>query len=104
MSFPVKGESEFVEFFNSLDKTNPLYKKVDAVLETLADNPYAGDRIRFELIPKQLKTKYGIENLCRIEINRSWRLLYTVFASPQDTKVIVLMAMDHKNYDRLFKY
>jgi len=82
-----------------------LYKELDALLESLAENPKLGDLISFEKIPKSLKKKYpDLDNLLRAEVNRNWRLLYTLVGWPKNKTVYVIMAMPHKEYDQLFGY
>ena len=105
MKIPVNGTPEFVRLFQSLNKTEQIFKELDAVLETLAENPKLGELVRFELIPKPLQKKYpDLDNLLRVKVNKSWRLLYTLVGWPQNKTVYVLMAMPHKEYDRLFGY
>lgn len=57
MKIPVNGTPEFARFFQSLNKTEQIFKEIDAVLETLAENPKLGELVRFELIPKPLHRK-----------------------------------------------
>ena len=54
MKIPVNGTPEFVRLFQSLNKTEQIFKELDAILETLAENPKLGELVRFELIPKPL--------------------------------------------------
>ena len=54
MKIPVNGIPEFVRLFQSLNKTEQIFKELDAILETLAENPKLGELVRFELIPKPL--------------------------------------------------
>ena len=105
MRIPVNGTPEFGEFFQSLNKKEQLFKELDAILEALADNPKLGELIRFKLIPQSIKKKYpDLDNLLRVKVNQNWRLLYTLAGWPQNKSVYVLMAMPHKEYDRLFGY
>lgn len=105
MRSSVNGTPEFGRFLESLNKTDRLYKELDAVLETLAENPTVGELVRNKLVPKSLKRKYpDLDNLLRTEVNQSWRLLYTLLGWPQNTTVLVLMAVPHKEYDQLFGY
>jgi plasmid maintenance system killer protein len=105
MRIPVNGTPEFAEFYQSLSKNDKLYKELDALLEALAENPKLGDLISFEKIPKSLEKKYpDLDNLLRAEVNRNWRLLYTLVGWPKNKTVYVLMAMPHKEYDLLFGY
>lgn len=101
----VNSTPEFAKMFKTLDKKNPLYKELDAILEVLTENPKVGNLIRFNQIPKTLKKKYPeLSNLLRVEVNRDWRLLYTLRGFPNNKEVFVLMAMPHKEYDKLFGY
>ena len=105
MRIPVNGTPEFAEFYQSLSKNDKLYKELDTLLEALAENPKLGDLISFEKIPQSLEKKYpDLDNLLRAEVNRNWRLLYTLVGWPENKTVYVLMAMPHKEYDQLFGY
>ncbi len=105
MRIPVNGTPEFAELYQLLNKNDELYKELDALLEALAENPKLGDLISFEKIPKSLKKKYpDLDNLLRAEVNRNWRLLYTLVGWPENKTVYVLMTMSHKEYDQLFGY
>ena len=105
MRIPVNGTPEFGKFFQTLNKEEQLFKELDVILEVLAENPKLGELIRFELIPKSIKRKYpDLDNLLRVKVNKSWRLLYTLVGWPQNKTVYVLMTMPHKEYDRLFEY
>jgi len=105
MKIPVDGTPEFAKLYRSLNKTEQLFKELDAILEVLTENPRLGELYRFNQIPKSLKKKYpDLDNLLLVEVNRNWRLLYTLVGWPQNKKVYVLMAMPHKEYDKLFGY
>jgi len=105
MRIPVNGTPEFAEFYQSLSKNDKLYKELDTLLEALAENPQLGDLISFEKIPRSLEKKYpDLDNLLRAEVNRNWRLLYTLVGWLKNKTVYVLMAMPHKEYDQLFGY
>ncbi|KKH48123.1 hypothetical protein DU72_17360, partial [Methanosarcina mazei] len=58
------------------------------------------------LIPSEYKTKYGVNNLFRVELPGFWRMLYTLTAgnSGVETLVIVIDIIDHKKYDKVFGY
>ena len=104
MAIHVDGTPEFSGLYFSLDKKSQLYKELDDILELLKENPRLGNMIRFELIPKPILKKYpDLDNLFRVEVNRDWRLFYTLVGWPKQKKVYVLSAMPHKEYDKLFK-
>ena len=103
MAIHVDGTPEFSKLYFSLDKKSQLYKELDGILERLKENPILGDLIEFKRIPKPLQKKHDLNNLFRIEVNRDWRLFYTLVGWPKQKKVYVLSAMPHKEYDKLFK-
>lgn len=71
----------------------------------LAVDPTAGDNIRKNLIPRDLKRLFGIENLWRAEVPGGWRLRYTIVAKVDvRPEVRILRILNHKEYDRLFGY
>lgn len=73
--------------------------------DRLAVDPTAGDNIRKDLIPRDLKRRFGIENLWRAELPGGWRLLYTIVAKVDvRPEVRILRILTHKEYDRLFGY
>ena len=105
MKIPVNGTLEFSKLYQTLDKNSPLYKEIDAILEGLTENPCMGDLIEFKRIPKSLKKKYpDLKNLLVLRVNLDWRMLYTLKGFPNNKSVYVLIAMPHKEYDKLFGY
>ncbi len=73
--------------------------------DRLAVDPTAGDNIRKELIPRDLRRRFGVENLWRAELPDAWRLLYTIVARVDvRPEVRVLRIMNHKEYDQFFGY
>ena len=45
MKIPVNGTPEFVRLFRSLNKTEQIFKELDAILETLAEDPKLGEQL-----------------------------------------------------------
>jgi len=73
--------------------------------DRLAVDPTAGGHVRRNLIPRDLKRRFGIENLWRVELPDGWRMLYTIVAKPAvRPEVRILRILSHKAYDRLFGY
>lgn len=104
MRIHVNGTPEFSGFFKSLNKKDQLYKTIDAILETIAENPSMGEFVRFERIPKVIKIRYpDVTNLFRVKVTQDWRLLYTLVGYPKNKTAYVLTAMPHKEYDKIFK-
>lgn len=71
----------------------------------LSQDVTLGDKIRQVRIPRALKHAYHVNNLWRLELPDSWRLLYTVQTrSGEKTTVSILRILDHRSYDRMFGY
>jgi hypothetical protein len=71
----------------------------------LAEDPTAGDSVRKELIPRELKRRFAVENLWRAELPGGWRFLYTIVAKVDiRPQVRIVRILTHKEYDRLFGY
>jgi hypothetical protein len=67
-------------------------------------NVFCGIQIPKNLIPKEYTRKYGVRNLWKYNLPNAWRLLYSI--EGRDVKIIsiILEWLDHKNYERRFKY
>lgn len=94
--------------FKLLSKETKLKIAFDESIEVLKTNPYAGKKVKQKLWPKKLVKEYHIDNLYKYDMIRKhpgWRLLYTLQGESKiKILVVVLDVLDHKKYDRLFKY
>ena len=73
--------------------------------DRLTDDPTLGDSIRKDRIPRELRRRFGVENLWRAELPGGWRLLYTIAAKVDvRPEVRILRILTHKEYDRLLGY
>ncbi|MEK6985032.1 MAG: hypothetical protein AABX89_01445 [Candidatus Thermoplasmatota archaeon] len=79
-------------------------KAILAWADVLRQDPTAGNQVQRSRMPKRLQRKYGLTNLWRIALPEGWRSLYTLEAAPGNVVVVVLLIVDHKEYDRLFGY
>ena len=62
--------------------------------------PYVARR----LIPKEYRIKYHVDNLYRLELPFFWRMLYTLRDNKVEIIAFVLDIIDHKKYDKKFRY
>ena len=100
------GDEKLKEAFESLkiiDKD--LYDQIDKATDEISKNVFCGRSVKKKLIPKELTNKYGFNNLWIYNLRSGWRLLYSV-TSPDKIQIlaIVLDWMNHKDYERLFKF
>lgn len=81
-----------------------LFKEIEHALNTIKQNAFAGRNVKKEIIPKSLIQKYDIDNLWIYNLRKDWRLLYTITNNTIEVLAIILDWMDHKDYERLFKF
>ena len=69
-------------------------------LTLIKTNPFYGQPLSKRLIPK----KYHVQNLYRVELPQFWRMVYTLKDGNIEIIAFVLDILDHKKYDKEFKY
>ncbi len=102
----VKFISEKLEKdFESLSEQDPIKKSIKRALKDLKTNAFSGIQIPKKLFPKEYIQKYNINNLWKYDLPQGWRLIYTI-TRENEIEIIcaILEWMDHKNYERRFKY
>ena len=77
-----------------------LLKSIKNKIDLMKENPFYGDNIKKQLIPK----KYNVPNLWRVGLTGYWRLLYTIRGDEIEVICFVLDIMDHDEYNKLFGY
>lgn len=91
--------------FYSLKNNDPIRKSIVKAIHTLRDNAFAGFQIPKRQIPEVYIQKYGINNLWKYDLNKNWRLLYTVTSGTEVELISAILEwFDHKDYERRFKY
>lgn len=99
-------DSKLKAAFKELETSDKeLYGQVERALTEISKNVFCSRNVRKKLIPRKLIQKYGINNLWIYNLPRGWRLLYSVI-NPSKVEVLALILdwMDHKDYERLFKF
>ena len=79
-----------------------LHKHLVIAFDDIQENAFCGIQIPKRLIPKKYR---HLDNLWKYNLPDAWRLIYTI-KSPDKVEVISVLLdwMDHKNYERLFKF
>ncbi len=77
-----------------------LLRAITAKKNILKQNPFYGDNIPKNLIPKS----YHVDNLWRIELPGFWRMLYTIKGDEIEIICFILDIIDHDTYNKKFKY
>ncbi len=81
-----------------------LLRSIQQKLEFVKANPFYGNSIAKTLIPKEYITIYNAKNLWRVELTHFWRMLYTIKGNQVEIICFVLDIIDHKEYDKKFRY
>jgi Txe/YoeB family toxin of Txe-Axe toxin-antitoxin module len=93
------------EVFEDLkNKDERLYREIEKALHEICKNAFCGRNVKKKLIPKELIQKYNINNLWIYNLRKDWRLLYSIGRDEIEVLAIVLDWMNHKDYERLFKF
>ena len=91
--------------FERLYASDPrLAKEIENALNEICTDSFIGRNVRKKLIPKSLIKKYNIDNLWIYNLRKDWRLLYSIGGDRVELLAIVLDWMNHKEYERLFKF
>jgi len=91
-------------FEELIDNDERLHKEIEKALNEICRDFSCGRNVKKKLIPKDLIKKYGINNLWIYNLRKDWRLLYSVGRNEVEVIAIVLNWMNHKEYERLFKF
>lgn len=98
-------DEELKETFEELEeKDKRLHKEIEKALNDICRDFTCGRNVKKKLIPKNLIKKYQINNLWIYNLRKDWRLIYSVSSDKVEVIAIVLDWMNHKEYERLFKF
>ena len=91
--------------FNGLDETDPIKKSLIRAINTLEEDAFSGRNVKKNLIPKPIIQKYGLNNLWIYNLPNGWRMLYVLTPSEEVQIIAVILDwMNHKDYEKLFKF
>jgi len=99
-----KVKESFEELKDPKNEEKKLYKWICRAFEDLENNGFGGVRIQKKLIPKIYIDKYGIDNLWKYDLPQGWRLIYSIARGEIKIVSIILEWMNHREYERRFKY
>jgi len=99
-----KTKKSFEESLNTSSNGKKIRDWLIRAFKDIEDNAFCGIQIPKRLIPKDYIKKYKINNLWKYNLPDAWRLLYSVENQEILIVSIILDWMDHKTYERKFKY
>jgi len=93
-----RTKQEFANLNNSLK----LYLKNILNNKDLILNK--GIKIQKRLWPKEFIKQFNITNLYKLNLPFAYRIVYTIKTDKSGQFVIIFAILNHKSYERLFKY
>jgi len=81
-----------------------LHTHLIRAFKTIEKDAFCCTQIPKKLIPKEYLKKYGVSNLWKYDLPNAWRLIYSIESEKVIVISIILEWMDHKTYERKFKY
>ncbi len=97
------ADEKVKETFDKLD--NPDLKKfIERALCDIQADPFCGIQIPKKLIPQEYINKFNIHNVWKYNLPSAWRLIYSIKGGEAVIITIILEWMDHKTYEKRFKY
>ena len=99
-----KLKDAFDKLRDSATEDRQLYQMLKRAFADIESNPSGFIHIPRNLIPKEYKQKYDIDNLWKYDLPNGWRLLYSLSKDKILLLAIILEWLDHKDYERRFKY
>ena len=81
-----------------------LHKGIVRAFNDIENNVFCGIQIPKRLIPKEYIQKFGVKNLWKYNLPDAWRLIYSVEGKNLLIFSIILEWLDHKTYERRFRY
>lgn len=99
-----KLKAAFEQLKDSRVEDKILYSWIMRAINDLSENAFCGIQVPKRIIPKEYIDKYDIDNLWKYDMPKGWRLLYSVARGEICIISIILEWMDHKDYERRFKY
>jgi hypothetical protein len=79
-----------------------ILRRVRLLRDILLANCLYGEVIPKALIPRQIRSRFGLTNLYVEDLPSFWRLLYAVANDEDGRYVVVLAIVDHQTYSRWF--
>jgi len=87
----------------SSSKNQSLLRSIKTKFNFIENNPQYGEPIGKDKTLKRY-SKLGLSSLYWVKLSQYWRMIYTLKGSEVEILSIILDIVDHKKYDKIFKY
>ena len=96
---------ELEKAFDKLSDKDPIKKALINAINNIKGDYQSGEYIPKSKIPQSYLEKYKIDNVRVYDLPSAWRLMYTITGNSEIGIISILLDwMDHKDYERLFKF
>lgn len=99
-----KLKKAFYNLKQGQNNEKELYKFLERAFKDIEQNGFCGIQVPKNLIPRSYIQKYEVTNLWKYDLPNAWRLLYSIKGNKLLVISIVIEWMNHKDYERRFKY
>lgn len=99
-----KLEDEFELLKSGKFQDKQLYEFIGRAIKDIKSKPVCGVKIPKRLWPKVYIKMYNITNLWKYDLPDGWRLIYTIKENEIMILNVILEWLNHKNYERRFRY
>jgi Txe/YoeB family toxin of Txe-Axe toxin-antitoxin module len=99
-----KLKKAFGALKDSRTEDRKLYRWLERAFKDLEKDAFCGTQIQKRLIPKEYQKKYKIDNLWKYNLPNAWRVIYSIAADEVIVISIIIEWMNHKSYEKRFKY
>lgn len=99
-----KLKKTFEELRDGTFEERKIHEWLIKAFSGIQQNAFCGIQIPKKLIPEEYVKKYEIKNLWKYNLPNAWRLLYSIEGNEIKIISIILEWMNHKEYERKFKY
>lgn len=97
-------KNAFERLKNGKGEEKKLYEWLVRAFKDIEENAFCGVQIPKRLIPEEYCNKFNIHNAWKYNLPNAWRLIYSLENKEIVVVSIVLEWMDHKSYERRFKF
>ena len=99
-----KVEEAFQKLASGNFEEKALKEYIERAFQDICNNAFSGIQIPKRLIPEYYVKKFNIKNVWKYNLPNAWRLIYSLESTNLCIISIVLEWLDHKEYERRFKY
>ena len=101
--FDKSTKEAFYRLENGDDSERQLFCIINKAMDNIEKDAFCGIQIPKRLIPSEYFRK-GVKNLWKYNLPGSWRLMYSILNEEIIVVSVILEWLDHKEYERRFKY